>query len=598
MANVNCGVDAALVEAYVRQVIQELLAGGQVQPPLNDCSGSPLTQGTSVAKCSDIMSEAQIKALVQTVTQEVINSSNLQGALQRCDGNPMAPGTQIPTCLELADFKLEVLQAIEANGCIFKDCNGQPICAGATLVTCSDFNDFITNLNAQLAGLGGSEVLAGDNIKVDAVTTGNSTKYTVSTDLEEVDIVAGDNIKISENAGQYTISAHGDGELVTEDELNAALAGVSSTVTSDESLTGDGSTATPLSVVFATEAEIDTGGYANAKKAVGAEEYADEIYVGDNGVRVGRQSYAPQLQASSAYTGTLVGNNALNRATVGSTGELTIVGKNASRGIASAYKNVIIGENALDGYTNRGAVTAQSNVIVGAEALSSLDSKVRVYASVVLSADATFDGDTLSKSNLIGGGVVGKSEENHTVIGSPQHANIYTTATYHGAGFVTNSDQRIKQVGDLVNTMANGIEVRKFTYLSNGTKHVGWVAQQVKALLEAKGYDEEVICAALPCSKDIDWHATIAKFNGETGSSITLWTEAAGVLETLKAKLLKAKKYDVTADEFLSSLEAADEVTEAEQALADSLRKLAPESYFVYAEDIMGINKQLVSELL
>lgn len=270
------------------------------------------------------------------------------------------------------------------------------------------------------------------------------------------------------------------------------------------------------------------------------------------------------------------------------------------------------------------AITANSGTTTGVVTVTDANT-VTLKRSINLVDVAEINTDlNYGKSNviLLGYKTQARQENNHAVIGNSAFANIYTTATYHGAGFVTNSDQRIKQVGDLVSTMSNGIEVRKFTYLSNGTKHIGWVAQQVKTLLAAKGYDEEVISAALPTTKDIDWHATIANFNGETGSNITLWTEAEEVFDAYV--LAKARELDVSEETVQAFFDAVDAiqakyaedvayneqledgdtpreltpVSEWQRTTYDTLKSYRLNNYFVYADDIMGVNKQLVMELL
>lgn len=201
--------------------------------------------------------------------------------------------------------------------------------------------------------------------------------------------------------------------------------------------------------------------------------------------------------------------------------------------------------------------TTGGNVIVDVTDANTLTMKHSIYATgfTEIQKDLNYGYKDI---NLIGRQTIARNESNHTVIGNNQHQNVYSTATFHFAGYNIISDRRIKAVGELVKTLKNGIEVCKFTYLSNGKEAIGWVAQQVKEVLVKAGYDNDTINLALPTSRDVDWHATIAKFNGEQGTNIKLWTEALPIIE--------------------------------EKALNE-------QDYFIYA-DIMSIDKQLITELL
>lgn len=195
------------------------------------------------------------------------------------------------------------------------------------------------------------------------------------------------------------------------------------------------------------------------------------------------------------------------------------------------------------------------------------------------------------------------TESNYVVLGNNSVQNIYTSGRYNGTAFNTTSDEKIKYVGDLVATKANGIELRKFTYIANRETTIGWVAQQVKQLLVSRGYEEDVINMALPITRDIDWKSTIQAFNEATNSSVQYTDEMQPAYDAYvlaKARNLNVK--EPTVKDFMDAVEAIseDDRTEWQTSTYNTLKKLLEsgvQQYYVW-DDILTINKQLVEDLL
>ncbi len=322
------------------------------------------------------------------------------------------------------------------------------------------------------------------------------------------------------------------------------------------------------SVQFATEAEIDAGGSTNANKAVSAEEYHKEIRINDTNTIIGNLSHL----GKESYD--------IN-ATKMTLGIVRVSNSNSGYAIPKGKLNTIIG-----GVYSKG--TIDNSIFL----TRTIHSNNGGWNNVIALRSPRGSNELCAKYHI---------DSNHTVIGDAQMKQVYLYGQVHGQAFLNSSDERLKRKISLVNTLPNGIEIWKYQYLANGNTQIGWIAQQVEDVLRAKGYDEETIRLAIPMEKDIDWHSTITEFNSQTGSTITLWTEAEEVFE--EYKLAEAHKLNVTEDtveEFIKKVEAIKEAdrTEWQQSTYDTLQSMQLENYYVYADDIRSINKDTVRDLL
>ena len=325
-------------------------------------------------------------------------------------------------------------------------------------------------------------------------------------------------------------------------------------------------------VDFATDDEIDTGGPTTADKAVSAEKFQTRVRVTDNNSSIGIKAGELLRGRNNTYIGYLTGASAScnfstaigRQAGQGNIGNnQTALGTNAGYGNTKNFQTVF-GDNS--GYGNAGgfqvAIGANSGfrnegdyqVAIGYDA----GRGNKATSSTFIGANFQNLDNTAGATNinLFGADArVREGESNYFQIGNPNTENVYCAGTFHGINFNWLSDKRTKIVGDLLRRLDCGIEVYRFQYIHNGAEAVGWIAQQVEDVMREKGFSESIIELAIPRKRDIDWEATIEKYNQATGQSITLWREA----------------------------------TEHPQVLQE---------YLVYADDIRSINKNIVRDLL
>lgn len=197
-------------------------------------------------------------------------------------------------------------------------------------------------------------------------------------------------------------------------------------------------------------------------------------------------------------------------------------------------------------------------------------------------------------------GTVAKS--NTTRIGSPYTTDTYLRGTVHSNGsFVTDSDERIKRKDKLVTTRADGIEVWKFTYHSNGKTELGWIAQQVEEVLRAKSYEQDVIDLAITTASGVDYNASLSKLNVAMGSSYDLFSDAEKAhTEWLYGKFKSVGGKEPTLDAFREAIKKIpyESLTEWQKSTIQMLDENSLGSFLVWANDIKSINKQVVLDLL
>lgn len=195
-----------------------------------------------------------------------------------------------------------------------------------------------------------------------------------------------------------------------------------------------------------------------------------------------------------------------------------------------------------------------------------------------------------------------EAKSNTTRIGSSQTTDTYLRGTVHSNGsFVTDSDERIKRKDKLVTTRADGIEVWKFTYHSNGKTELGWIAQQVEEVLRAKSYEQDVIDLAITTASGVDYNASLSKLNAAMGTSYDLFADAEKAhADWLYGKFTAAGGSEATLDEFREAIEKIpyESLTEWQKSTMQMLDENSLESFSVWANDIKSINKQVVLDLL
>lgn len=195
-----------------------------------------------------------------------------------------------------------------------------------------------------------------------------------------------------------------------------------------------------------------------------------------------------------------------------------------------------------------------------------------------------------------------EARSNVTRIGSSSTTDTYLRGTVHTNGsFVTDSDERIKRKDKLVTTRADGIEVWKFTYHSNGKTELGWIAQQVEEVLRAKSYEQDVIDLAITTEHGVDYVASLSKLNAAMETSYDLFADAEKAhAEWLYGKFTAAGGSEATLDEFREAIKNIpyESLTEWQKSTMQMLDENALESFLVWADDIKAINKQVVLDLL
>lgn len=194
------------------------------------------------------------------------------------------------------------------------------------------------------------------------------------------------------------------------------------------------------------------------------------------------------------------------------------------------------------------------------------------------------------------------AKSNTTRIGSSQTKDTYLRGTVHSNGsFVTDSDERIKRKDKLVTTRADGIEVWKFTYHSNGKTELGWIAQQVEEVLRAKSYEQDVIDLAITSASGVDYKASLSKLNAAMGTSYDLFSDAEKAhAEWLYGKFKSVGGKEPTLDAFREAIKKIpyESLTEWQKSTIQMLDENSLGSFLVWANDIKSINKQVVLDLL
>lgn len=229
--------------------------------------------------------------------------------------------------------------------------------------------------------------------------------------------------------------------------------------------------------------------------------------------------------------------------------------------------------------------------------------KVHLYG-LMLGDGLTVDmvGYVSNYIQLSGNSYWNEAKSNTTRIGSANTTDTYLRGTVHTNGsFVVDSDERIKRKDKLVTTRADGIEVWKFTYHSNGKTELGWIAQQVEEVLRAKSYEQDVIDLAITTEHGVDYTASLSKLNAAMGTSYDLFADAEKAhAEWLYGKFTEAGGSEPTLDEFREAIKEIpyESLTEWQKSTMQMLDENALESFLVWADDIKSINKQVVLDLL
>lgn len=235
-----------------------------------------------------------------------------------------------------------------------------------------------------------------------------------------------------------------------------------------------------------------------------------------------------------------------------------------------------------------------------------INNKIYLYG-LMLTRHRTAGGNSFTKLDnyiqFVGrGDYTCQAKSNTTRIGSSQTTDTYLKGTVHSNGsFVTDSDERIKRKDKLVTTRADGIEVWKFTYHSNGKTELGWIAQQVEEVLRAKSYEQDVIDLAITTASGVDYNASLSKLNAAMGSSYDLFSDAEKAhAEWLYGKFTEAGGSEPTLDAFREAIEKIpyESLTEWQKSTIQMLDENSLGSFLVWANDIKSINKQVVLDLL
>lgn len=195
-----------------------------------------------------------------------------------------------------------------------------------------------------------------------------------------------------------------------------------------------------------------------------------------------------------------------------------------------------------------------------------------------------------------------EAKSNVTRIGSANTTDTYLRGTVHSNGsFVTDSDERIKRKDQLITTRADGIEIWKFTYHSNGKTEIGWIAQQVEELLRSKSYDQDVIDLVITTDRGVDYNASLAKLNAAMGTSYDLFADAEKAhADWLYSKFTEAGGSEATLEEFREAVKNIpyESLTEWQKSTMQMLDENALETFLVWVDDIKAINKQIIQDLL
>ncbi|MBS9779183.1 MAG: tail fiber domain-containing protein [Moraxellaceae bacterium] len=564
-----------------------------------DCNGNDLGAGQAIATCKDLQ---QAKQDIIETTEDKISKIPIP---KTCDGGKVTNETKLVTCADYEEVKDtantaldKAKQALEQNQDDIVDVtageNGRVI---ATMRDGTTKDITIDTDQARLAIEGTNLVLYNENGKKSTLSKSQLIKLLgvqqptlAKTGIKSFNI-KGDKLAITANDGSTDSISKAElikflnNGMATDKELAQAIAGIKhpttlvkagTNTTVNKTVSGNTTTYTinanggsANNIQFANEREINEGGNANANKAVSAKEYADEIHITHDLIDIGRVRKHAQEKRTELPKKTSTNN-----------GGISIVTNNGRvhHGILRLAESIYINTR---GRNNRGDLTLTDSILINAPHTntSTLDNVVCINT----------DTNQLA------------SNENCVAIGNYRITHTQLQGEVHGQSFINQSDQRLKNKLQLLNTLPNGIEVWKYQYINNGNIQIGWIAQQVEELLHAKGYDDDIITLAIPRLHDIDWHATIANFNGKTNNNISLWTQAKQALANYK--LAKARKLNVTEntlEEFIAHIETIpeDERNQWQQSTYKTLQAIQLENYYIYADDIRSIDKNAVNDLL
>ena len=343
----------------------------------------------------------------------------------------------------------------------------------------------------------------------------------------------------------------------------------------------------PKQIEFATEAEMDKGENSPKDKAVSAYEYQKDVRCDSSGtydVFVGGNAG----ESAGKYFNTFVGFRSGSDSKVVSA---VFLGAGAGVGAGDgATSQIAIGSNAGRG------VKSERSFLIGGQLVDS---------------DWGAHTENQENVNVIGYFATPRMQEsNYFQLGNTSTQNIYTSATYNGKGFNKTSDMRSKRVIQRLSTLDNGISVYLFQYLDNGMTSVGWMAQEVEELLRDKGYDEQIIEIAIPRSHDVDWQATIGKFQDDIGSVVKSWTDAQALYNRLVAQYLTENGITESREEFMQNMEIYFEDKEKNppaevtpenakrEEVYNHLKAKDLNNYLTYADDIRRIDESVVNNLL
>ena len=322
----------------------------------------------------------------------------------------------------------------------------------------------------------------------------------------------------------------------------------------------------PKQIEFATEAEMDKGENSPKDKAISAYEYQKDVRGYGSSVAIGTYASVDKALPAQVALGWAAGGDGAHQVSIG---HHAGTGNKSHGGLfIGSFHSTFDEENAAN-------TEDQKNIsIIGMRAQTR------------------------------------HQESNYFQLGNTDTQNIYTSATYNGKGFNKTSDMRSKRVIQRLSTLDNGISVYLFQYLDNGMTSVGWMAQEVEELLREKGYDEQIIEIAIPRSHDVDWQATIGKFQNEIGSVVKSWTDAQALYERLVNQYLTENGITESREEFMQNMEEyfedkeknPPEVVAPEDALREGIYNHLKEkdlnNYLTYADDIRRINESVVNNLL
>lgn len=177
--------------------------------------------------------------------------------------------------------------------------------------------------------------------------------------------------------------------------------------------------------------------------------------------------------------------------------------------------------------------------------------------------------------------------------------------------FLVKSDQRLKTNIKEIHTKANGIKVYSFDFIANGVSSGGWIAQQVKELLEERGFAQEIIDLAIRKNDGTDWAQTVADFNAEVAryndahgtdfGAITYAIESRDLCERIKHHYKNSLGVREEYDEFIEIVRNLENPTDWQRETLQLLQNFKLQSidaFEIHIEDLLTIDKNFVNDLL